>query len=414
MDNVTHSLAGLLLAESVTRFRARRADAPPSPRFRAVAAISSMVAANLPDADLFYTGVGGDRLAYMLHHRGYTHTVVIALLGAALVWGAAWLVLRRRASSTPERGEAGWLLGLLVMGTMSHLALDWTNSYGVHPFWPFDNLWRYGDAMFIIEPWLWAVSVPALVAATTNRVARTLLCIVFIVGLAAAWRVEFVSVGAAAVISTGAALSVVIARARRPGVRVAAALVGWMAVTLAMAAGAATARGTVLRAVSDADPSAEILDVVVTPLPTNPLCATVITVERSGLTYRVARARVSAAPSVTKAARCGSVNSMESIFRPALRQTTPAVQWEGEWTAPSEELATLARGSCRARSALRFIRAPIWRALDDSTVMLGDARFGGASGNAFTDVEVPRQSAICPDGVPPWTPPRTDLLDSRG
>ena len=34
---------------------------------------------------------------------------------------------------------------------------------------------------------------------------------------------------------------------------------------------------------------------------------------------------------------------MESIFRPAFRQATPAVQWEGEWTAPSEELAKFRR-----------------------------------------------------------------------
>ncbi|MGZ8493955.1 MAG: metal-dependent hydrolase, partial [Gemmatirosa sp.] len=82
MDNVTHSLAGLLLAESAVQLRARRTGAAPSPRFRAVAAVASMIAANLPDADLLYTGVGGDRLTYMLHHRGHTHTVVVALLAA--------------------------------------------------------------------------------------------------------------------------------------------------------------------------------------------------------------------------------------------------------------------------------------------------------------------------------------------
>jgi inner membrane protein len=172
MDNVTHALAGLLLAESAGRLRARRArpsEAEPPPRLRAVAAIASMVAANLPDADLFYTGAGADRLAYMLHHRGYTHTVVLALLGAALVWGAAWGAVRWRAPTAPARGDAGWLLGLLVASTLSHLVLDWTNSYGVHPFWPVDTRWRYGDAVFIVEPWLWVVSVPALVAATTRR-----------------------------------------------------------------------------------------------------------------------------------------------------------------------------------------------------------------------------------------------------
>jgi len=59
MDNITHSLAGLLLAESAGRVRGQRLL--PSPRVRAVAAVASLVAANLPDADLFYTGAGRDR-----------------------------------------------------------------------------------------------------------------------------------------------------------------------------------------------------------------------------------------------------------------------------------------------------------------------------------------------------------------
>src|SRR4051812_25083089 len=153
MDNVTHTLAGLLLAESAVRLRTRRGGVEPSPRFRAIAAASSAIAANLPDSDLAYTGLGGDRLTYMLHHRGYTHTVVIAILGAVLLWGIAWLVWRwraRAAPDAPDAPDARWLLGLLIVSTLSHLVLDWTNSYGVHPFWPFDNRWRYGDSVFIV------------------------------------------------------------------------------------------------------------------------------------------------------------------------------------------------------------------------------------------------------------------------
>jgi inner membrane protein len=97
MDNVTHSLAGLLLAEAAFRLRSRRTcaesrgtpTADTRPRLRTMAAIASMIAANLPDADLFYTGVGSDRIGYMLHHRGHTHTVVMAIIGEALLWGIA-------------------------------------------------------------------------------------------------------------------------------------------------------------------------------------------------------------------------------------------------------------------------------------------------------------------------------------
>src|SRR5437764_788109 len=110
MDNVTHSLAGLLLAESAIRLRARQAE--PSARFRAVAAISSMIGANLPDADLLYTGSGGDRLHYMVFHRGYTHTVVIAVLGALVLWYAATLTLRWAARMAPSKEDKRLLIGL--------------------------------------------------------------------------------------------------------------------------------------------------------------------------------------------------------------------------------------------------------------------------------------------------------------
>ena len=407
MDNITHSLAGLLLAESAIRLRARRTPVAPSSRFRTVATISSVIAANLPDSDLLYTGFGGDRIRYMLHHRGYTHTVVIAIVGALLLWYAATITWRRLAREAPARDDARWLLGLLLVSTLSHLVLDWTNSYGVHLFWPIDNRWRYGDAVFIVEPWLWVVSVPALVAASTSWVARVLLSLILLAGLTLAWRVDLVSTGAAAALTTGAVLFVALARVLRPGGRAIAAVSGWVVVTLVMTAGASEARVAAIRAARDADSTAELLDVVVSPLPANPVCATVITIERSGAVYRVATARVSAVPSMAPAISCSTRATMAA---PSARRSTRSVHWEGEWSAPIAPLRMLVRENCIALAAMRFIRVPIWRTLADSAVLLGDARFGGASGNGFTDVRVPRPTVACPAAVPPWTPPRADLL----
>lgn len=409
MDNVTHSIAGLVLAEAAIRLRARRTGAEPSPRLRTVAALSSMVAANLPDADLFYTGVGGDRLAYMLHHRGYTHTVVAAILGSMLVFGAAALFAWGWRSRAP-RDEARWLAMLLLVSTFSHLVLDWTNSYGVHLFWPFDDRWSYGDAVFIVEPWFWAVAVPMLVASSTSRVARVLLSLVLLAGLTLAWRTSIVSAGAASALTVGAALSIALAWMLRPGPRAAAAIVGWVAVTLVMTAGSRVARQAVVRSARSADPAAQLLDVVVTPLPSNAVCMSVVAVERAGPNYRVATARVSSVPRLTTATQCGARGGTGLLFRPSSRRSTPAVQWDNEWTAPAAELVSLARESCRALAALRFMRVPVWSAGMDSTVRLGDARFGGGSGGGFSDVTVARRSATCPRAVPPWTPPRADLL----
>jgi inner membrane protein len=345
----------------------------------------------------------------MLHHRGHTHTVVVAILGAVLLWAVATLIPRWRGREQPRRQDARWLLALLLAGTLSHLALDWTNSYGVHPFWPVDDRWRYGDAVFIVEPWLWVVSVPALVAASTSRVARVLLSLVLLAGLGLAWRVDLVSAGAAVALTAGAAASVGLARVLRADARAVVAIAGWMAVTMVMAAGAARARATVVRATRELDPSVDLLDVVVSPLPANAVCMSVITVERSGPTYRVATARVSSVPSAVAAAQCGQRATVGGSLGGSARRSTPAVQWGGEWAGPSQDLEALVRESCPALAAMRFIRVPIWSTLDDSTVLLGDVRYGGG-GSGFADVRVPRRSATCPGAVPPWTPPRADLL----
>jgi inner membrane protein len=410
MDNVTHTLAGMLLAESALQLRARRSPPEPSPGLRRTAVIASAVAANLPDGDLLYTGFGGDKLGYLLHHRGHTHTVLMVLLAAGVLWGIVLLALRWRRGSPPSRSDSWWLLALITVSTASHLILDWTNSYGVHPFWPFDNRWFYGDAVFIVEPWLWVVSVPVLVAASTQRVTRILLSLVLLLALGLAWRVDLVASGAAAALTAGAALSVVLARSLGAGHRAALAVAAWAAVTVVMTAASSRAHAAVMGALRNAAPDSRVLDVVVTQLPANPICASIISLEIEGETYRVTAGRVSNAPSITPASSCPDRGRAGPLFRASPRAATPRVHWDSEWTAPVGELLGLARDSCPAAAALRFIRAPVWRSVDDSTVVLGDVRYGGGSGNGFSDVTLPRRETACPPAVPPWEPPRTDLL----
>ena len=95
-----------------------------------------VVGSNLPDADLLYSSVGGGPLTYVLQHRGYTHTLVGALCGAALLWFACLLWLRYRHLRATAV-EQTWIAAAGVTGVLLHLAMDYTNSYGVHPFWPF-------------------------------------------------------------------------------------------------------------------------------------------------------------------------------------------------------------------------------------------------------------------------------------
>jgi inner membrane protein len=237
----------------------------------------------------------------------------------------------------------------------SHLALDWTNNYGVHPFWPLSNRWYYGDAVFIVEPWLWAVSVPTLLLAARHRTSRVALGLALVAGLALAWGVALVTRGAAVALTLGAVCALLLTWRLPPAARPAAALGAWLVVELVFATGTRLARAR-LAPVAAAD-------VVITPGPTNPLCATALLVERDGrggaARYRLTTASVAALPTLVPVARCAAPPTGATlVMRPAVRPRLAGVAWGDSWEAPLAELATLARTSCQAAAALRFLRSP--------------------------------------------------------
>lgn len=51
----------------------------------------------------------------------------------------------------------GWLYATAFVAALTHLPLDWSNNYGLRPFFPFNPRWYAGSFMFIAEPVLWAL-----------------------------------------------------------------------------------------------------------------------------------------------------------------------------------------------------------------------------------------------------------------
>ncbi|RVQ69457.1 metal-dependent hydrolase [Croceicoccus ponticola] len=146
MDNLTHSLVGALIGQ--TGLKRRTGLAMPALIF----------GANLPDIDAGCVVHGLESLAM---RRGLTHGpiawVVLPLLLAAFIWWFdRWQAKRgtRPESRLPVR--FGWLWLLATLACLSHPALDWLNSYGIRLFEPFSQRWFYGDALFIVDVWLWA------------------------------------------------------------------------------------------------------------------------------------------------------------------------------------------------------------------------------------------------------------------
>ena len=131
-------------------------------RKTALATVTMVLAAEAPDIDMVYY-LGGSDVGFV-HHRGFTHTVfgipVVSALVVALVYCGYWLYRKqwpldqnRPASDHPPLlPRWGLLYGLACLAGYSHLLLDFTNNYGIRPFWPVWNHWVAWDTVFIIEP----------------------------------------------------------------------------------------------------------------------------------------------------------------------------------------------------------------------------------------------------------------------
>jgi inner membrane protein len=372
------------------------------------------VGGNLPDADVIYTGWAGTTLDYLLHHRGHTHTVLGALGLSLLLFLAARLWWRYR-KITPQRADVWFLAGLAVLAPLLHIALDFTNSYGVHPFWPLDNRWHYGDAVFIVEPLLWACAA-VLLFVLPGRTARILIGLVLLAGLGLSWFSGFVPPSFAALLTLLTLGLAALGRFAPARIALAGGVAAWLVLTAAFVVTTQTAHSRVEALLADRFPEARTLDVVLTPMPANPVCREVLAVQRTPEQYIVRRAFHSLAPGWIPAERCArlSPSGAETTVRlaPVTQASTGEVAWAGEVAIAAGLLPDLASQYCAVEALLQFARVPSATAKGDGWVV-GDLRYDREPGLGLAEVEVGPAKDGCPDLPAPWTPPREDLLDGK-
>jgi inner membrane protein len=141
MDNLCHSLVGMALSRAGLHKRT------------ALATGTLVIANNLPDIDV---GVFATNTLAMSFRRGWTHGVLAQLTLPIVLTGAMLLYDRyRHKSSTGERVVPSQILLLSYVGVLLHVFMDFTNSYGVRLLMPFSDRWFYGDALYIVDPWLY-------------------------------------------------------------------------------------------------------------------------------------------------------------------------------------------------------------------------------------------------------------------
>ncbi|HVW25606.1 MAG TPA: metal-dependent hydrolase [Polyangiaceae bacterium] len=405
MDNVTHSLAAILVAEAVCE---NRKPAPDPARFRTAALWVSLIANNLPDLDFLYRKITPGKLGYLLHHRGYSHTFVVApalaALAVVLVLGAARLRGVRFAAR-----DVRALVGLAVFGSFLHIAMDFQNNYGVHPFWPFDDRWYYGDFLFIVEPLLWAFAVVVIASVARTMVASVGVVAVFAAALAYGMVAGAVPAREIVGLLFVAACVAVAARSTSRRGRVWLGVAGWLSVTGGFLLASRAALNAVTASAVRVFPEMRLVDVIRTPSMGNPVCWSVIALGTEGDRYVARRSVVSLAPSALPPRRCGA-RDPRAVTAPlgAIETVDGGVLWRSEFVAPLAELRALARTHCDAAAFLRYSRAPFW--VDASGSVMGDLRFDRSRALDFAKVTL-SESAACPPHVPPWTPPREDLLE---
>lgn len=122
-------------------------------RKTALATLTLTLAAEVPDLDVLGR-LRGPAFGFA-HHRGFTHSFLGVPLDAVVVIGFVYLVWRLRGRKTNDPAlppRWGLLFLYACLAGLSHLLLDFTNNYGVRPFWPFSEKWYSWDIVFIIEP----------------------------------------------------------------------------------------------------------------------------------------------------------------------------------------------------------------------------------------------------------------------
>jgi inner membrane protein len=135
-------------------------------RRTAWATTTLVLGANLPDLDALST-LSQDALGF---RRGWTHGVLAMVVLPLLLTAAILLWVRNRgpgSGDTAVRPVAIW--GLATIAVLSHPLLDWLNSYGVRLLMPFSGRWFYGDALFIVDPWVWLVLGGGVVLSSRRR-----------------------------------------------------------------------------------------------------------------------------------------------------------------------------------------------------------------------------------------------------
>lgn len=163
MEPVTHILSGALIARAIVPSRSPQ-DAPGQDGIsHGTAMLCGAAAAAFPDLDFVAAAFG--QIAYLLNHRGITHSLIVLPLWALLVSVSFALLL--------GQGKR-WLAyyPYALAGLFIHVLGDLITTYGTMILSPLSNTRFEWGTTFIFDFWLSGIVVAGLLCSLLWRTSR--------------------------------------------------------------------------------------------------------------------------------------------------------------------------------------------------------------------------------------------------
>jgi hypothetical protein len=263
----------------------------------------------------------------------------------------------------------------------------------------------YGDAVFVLEPWLW-VLLGAAVALNAGRAGRLLVGLPPVALIAGLVYVGLLRPGVALTMGVVVAVMAFLMRDWQRRARAAAALVAAAAIFIVMPVVSRVVKDETRRAARALE-GGDIVDIVSDVNPGAPWCWTALTaqIDRATDTMIVRRATLSLLPRVWPAASCASARLMSATAMGGEATASDSIVWHRTWRTDVRQLRALYASDCRVRAWLQFGRLP-----HVANGSIADLRFEHPAGQNFTLMAVASLASDCPRYVTSWELPRQDLL----
>lgn len=367
----------------------------------------SMIASNFPDADILMGFVDSTLLGYLVNHRGHTHTFAGLILQFFFLFGLFYFFYKIKNSYIWSEDLVKPVASVTGFGLLSHIGLDFMNSYGVHPFWPINNNWFYGDFVFIIEPYLWITATLSLFFIIQKGFLRYLLLGFTLLSPLLAYYTQMSTVLTTVIVYSFSLILLLSLRVKKEphvaqfGFSICMAIISLFALQSRYIKSSITSelQSTIHKNTDEL----KIIDLSTSPFPGNFFCWSFLISHQSGTevltssgTYSVFSSMKDSCP---KALRAAGNQPDEQI------KSSKHIYFSGLYKNSLKELRDIASLNCRTKAWFTYARFPYL-----SKGLLDDLRFSLRTKRSFAFLDTNDTKAPCPVLKSPWTPPLKNLL----